>query len=205
MFHFNCVTRVGRFHHNVTGVPGLDYCYDCAAEVDVLGEYLTKCKRISQAESASEVARMSLRWVNGAWRSDLILYTSTGSLSNLPSRHFLKLFLSVFGPYLIASTTFWACGHWPIPTWTLANAGRKSAGGRWAILMRARGRVLSAEDPRSISFLRLPVSLLESVYRRPPSVHARAAARDRATRGMIKTDAIQPCYRFFFLLGFTRF
>jgi hypothetical protein len=32
MFHFNTVTRVGRYEHNVKA-EGMDFCYDCRAEV----------------------------------------------------------------------------------------------------------------------------------------------------------------------------
>jgi len=41
-YHFNTVTRVKAFPHNVKNCEGLDHCYDCAAEVEILKEYLCK-------------------------------------------------------------------------------------------------------------------------------------------------------------------
>ena len=38
MFYFNTITRVNTFDHSVKS-RGLDYCYDCAAEVTVLKQY----------------------------------------------------------------------------------------------------------------------------------------------------------------------
>lgn len=39
MFYFNTVTRVARYHHGCSVDPhvsgGLDYCFDCKAEVEV--------------------------------------------------------------------------------------------------------------------------------------------------------------------------
>ena len=43
LFHFNTVTRVGRYAHAMpvgAGGEGLDYCYDCRSEVEVLSRYL---------------------------------------------------------------------------------------------------------------------------------------------------------------------
>ena len=42
MFYFNNVTRVALYPHEVTGVPGLDHCFDCASEVAVLTEFATR-------------------------------------------------------------------------------------------------------------------------------------------------------------------
>jgi cap2 methyltransferase len=45
LFHFNTVTRVARYAHTMpVGRPGhgLDYCYDCRAEVEILSQYLHK-------------------------------------------------------------------------------------------------------------------------------------------------------------------
>ena len=45
LFHFNTVTRVARYAHSMpVGRPGygLDYCYDCRSEVEILSEYLHK-------------------------------------------------------------------------------------------------------------------------------------------------------------------
>ncbi|CAN0146832.1 unnamed protein product, partial [Ectocarpus fasciculatus] len=38
MFYFNTITRVNTYNHTVKSA-GLDYCYDCAAEVAVLQQY----------------------------------------------------------------------------------------------------------------------------------------------------------------------
>ena len=41
MFYFNSLTRVSLYEHDVTA-PGVDHCYDCRAEVHILGEYTRK-------------------------------------------------------------------------------------------------------------------------------------------------------------------
>lgn len=41
MFHFNAVTRVGLYDHNIVG-EGIDHCYDCASEIQILRSYLLK-------------------------------------------------------------------------------------------------------------------------------------------------------------------
>lgn len=41
MFYFNTVTRLTAYDHDVIS-DGLDHCYDCAAEVRILKEYLIK-------------------------------------------------------------------------------------------------------------------------------------------------------------------
>lgn len=45
MFYFNTTTRVARYEHNMpVGADGyvLDFCYDCASEVQILRNYLEK-------------------------------------------------------------------------------------------------------------------------------------------------------------------
>ena len=42
MFFFNTVVRGSLYEHGVTGVEGLDYCYDCRAEVCILKRFATK-------------------------------------------------------------------------------------------------------------------------------------------------------------------
>lgn len=63
MFHFNTVTRVGRYPHTMrVGRPagGIDYCYDCRSEVFILEEYLKKYEGITSLEAMKEsVAKMS--------------------------------------------------------------------------------------------------------------------------------------------------
>lgn len=48
MFYFNTRTRVQYYHHNVASmVEGMCHCYDCAAEVRIVSQYLSsrnKCK-----------------------------------------------------------------------------------------------------------------------------------------------------------------
>lgn len=48
MFYFNTVTRVSYYKHDVD-VPGMDHCYDCAAEVAVLKRYWDKRNVIGTA------------------------------------------------------------------------------------------------------------------------------------------------------------
>ena len=42
MFYFNSVTRLMAYDHDVREAQGLDHCYDCAAEVCVLRQYLLR-------------------------------------------------------------------------------------------------------------------------------------------------------------------
>ena len=42
MFFFNTVARTSMYEHGVVGVGGLDHCYDCAAEVNILKEYVKR-------------------------------------------------------------------------------------------------------------------------------------------------------------------
>jgi len=80
MFHFNTVTRVGRYDHKVKA-EGVDFCYDCRAEVcrrrcnsyaparglftcslqvEVLTAYLSKFKAtLTEDERNAEAGRMS--------------------------------------------------------------------------------------------------------------------------------------------------
>ena len=44
MFHFNTKTRTTYFEHRQRG-DGFDHCYDCAAEVFILSQYLSKIRR----------------------------------------------------------------------------------------------------------------------------------------------------------------
>ncbi len=62
MFYFNCVTRVARYQHNVRGVPGMDFCYDCRAEVEILQNYLRAIRGLdASANVDAGVADMSIR------------------------------------------------------------------------------------------------------------------------------------------------
>ena len=42
MFYHRCYTRPALYPHAIEGVPGLDHCYDCTAEVDILRRYLAE-------------------------------------------------------------------------------------------------------------------------------------------------------------------
>lgn len=42
MFYFRCYLRPALYPHQVQGVPGLDHCYDCSAEVAILSHYLSE-------------------------------------------------------------------------------------------------------------------------------------------------------------------
>ena len=62
MFYFNTTTRVGRYRHEAAE-QGLDYCYDCKAEVEILRNYLVKIKGMGSADEADvtrEIIRMSM-------------------------------------------------------------------------------------------------------------------------------------------------
>ena len=57
MFYFNTVTRSALYPHSVDRGCGIDHCYDCTAEVAILGEYL-KAKHPETA-CESSIARLS--------------------------------------------------------------------------------------------------------------------------------------------------
>lgn len=64
MFYFNTVTRVGRYHHDCDVDPaaaeGLDYCFDCKAEVEVIKEFLCKKRGMFEGpDLVREVVAMS--------------------------------------------------------------------------------------------------------------------------------------------------
>ena len=61
MFYFNCMTRVSLYKHDVTA-PGLDHCYDCAAEAHVLEGYIRMREPDMPQSRVSEMAgQMSRR------------------------------------------------------------------------------------------------------------------------------------------------
>eukprot|EP00730_Choanoeca_flexa_P012663 TRINITY_DN4501_c0_g1_i2.p1 TRINITY_DN4501_c0_g1~~TRINITY_DN4501_c0_g1_i2.p1 ORF type:complete len:548 (+),score=154.80 TRINITY_DN4501_c0_g1_i2:58-1701(+) len=58
MFHFNTITRVARYKHDVKG-EGIDYCFDCRAEVGVLLGYLDKFEpQLTQEEKNVKAGTM---------------------------------------------------------------------------------------------------------------------------------------------------
>jgi hypothetical protein len=56
MFFFNTVARTSLYKHAISGVVGLDHCYDCAAEVFILEEYI---KKHTDQNIHSKVAKLS--------------------------------------------------------------------------------------------------------------------------------------------------
>jgi len=60
MFYFNTVTRVQYYEHNVK-LAGLDHCYDCAAEIFILRNYLRKFheSEISEGHLDQKIAEMA--------------------------------------------------------------------------------------------------------------------------------------------------
>ena len=57
MFRFNRITRTQWYPHNIklTDVPGLDHCYDCKSEIEILKAYLVKFHKI---DSPNAIAKM---------------------------------------------------------------------------------------------------------------------------------------------------
>ena len=58
MFHFQTRTRTTHYPHAVVGAPGLDHCFDCASEVQILAAYLRANQRIRDAWEAKNVERI---------------------------------------------------------------------------------------------------------------------------------------------------
>lgn len=60
LFFFNTSLRIQCFTHKVKG-RGIDYCYDCAAEVAILRSYLTSVRGRREDEESvdEEIGRMS--------------------------------------------------------------------------------------------------------------------------------------------------
>jgi hypothetical protein len=58
LFHFNTVARPALYAHDVDG-EGLDHCYDCRAEVEILSSYLTKIRALPAGEVPAAVRDMS--------------------------------------------------------------------------------------------------------------------------------------------------
>lgn len=58
MMFFNNVTRHSLFPHDVHG-QGLDHCYDCAAEIHILKQYLLQRGGFHERRIPAEVSRMS--------------------------------------------------------------------------------------------------------------------------------------------------
>ena len=58
MFYFRCYTRPAVYNHDIQGVPGLDHCYDCRAEVHILQEYITSfAPLLTVASVANNITR----------------------------------------------------------------------------------------------------------------------------------------------------
>jgi hypothetical protein len=61
MFAFNTLTRASLYPHDVREGEGIDHCYDCKAEVTILGDYLAKWERVRQDDLPRRVAQLSRR------------------------------------------------------------------------------------------------------------------------------------------------
>lgn len=58
LFYFNTVARPALYPHGVRG-EGIDHCYDCRAEIEILSSYLTKFQGVPAEAVAQEVQAMS--------------------------------------------------------------------------------------------------------------------------------------------------
>lgn len=59
MFYFNTRTRISLYHHNVRG-EGLDHCYDCRAEIQILHDFITNFGNyISELDVPRRIANVS--------------------------------------------------------------------------------------------------------------------------------------------------
>ncbi len=59
LFYFNTVTRPALYKHDVNDGEGIDYCYDCRAEVHILSSYLEEFKAIPKDKISMEAGIMS--------------------------------------------------------------------------------------------------------------------------------------------------
>jgi len=62
MFFFNTTARASVYDHKVKGVPGLDHCYDCTAEVRILGQYIEQQQGVASSDRA--IANLSIQITN---------------------------------------------------------------------------------------------------------------------------------------------
>eukprot|EP00043_Microstomoeca_roanoka_P015870 m.159576 g.159576 ORF g.159576 m.159576 type:complete len:698 (+) comp16349_c1_seq3:1168-3261(+) len=62
LFHFNTRVRVGRYAHGVKG-EGIDYCYDCKAEIEILRRYFIKEQKMDPNDPTidDQIAELSRR------------------------------------------------------------------------------------------------------------------------------------------------
>ncbi|KJE90063.1 hypothetical protein CAOG_01438 [Capsaspora owczarzaki ATCC 30864] len=58
MFFFNTVQRVALYEHPIRG-QGIDCCYDCRAEVEILGLYLQQVRKVDPVRTVAEISRLS--------------------------------------------------------------------------------------------------------------------------------------------------
>lgn len=58
MFHFNTVTRPALYPHTVRGGCGIDHCYDCTAEVGILGAYLRAARMDDSDRSVAQLSAL---------------------------------------------------------------------------------------------------------------------------------------------------
>eukprot|EP00043_Microstomoeca_roanoka_P003612 m.44785 g.44785 ORF g.44785 m.44785 type:complete len:424 (-) comp12132_c0_seq1:86-1357(-) len=58
MFYFNTERRVARYQHPLVavGTEGMDFCYDCKAEAEILIAYFTRCRGITDSYDVVKMA-----------------------------------------------------------------------------------------------------------------------------------------------------
>ncbi|EGD73018.1 hypothetical protein PTSG_04727 [Salpingoeca rosetta] len=61
MFYFNTHRRVARYHHPLIGTEGLDHCYDCKAEAEILLAFCRKHRHLDGDDAVRAAARLSVR------------------------------------------------------------------------------------------------------------------------------------------------
>lgn len=59
MFHHNVCTRVQSYTHDIpiNRVVGLDYCYDCTAEITILQNYLLTVRKVPKTQLTTQVIK----------------------------------------------------------------------------------------------------------------------------------------------------
>lgn len=174
MFHFNCHTRVGRYMHHVSGVPGLDYCYDCRAEVAILTNYITKCTDM-QADAVgipSAVAKMSLECV-----------VDDGGMRDVGATSRRDI---VFDPP--ASTVHWDHARWHTPTVIPCDVAKASLAAKSVDAERVErsGRIFSSCEH---TFADEPARCPDSLSRDVRLFSGRLAARRRQTQTVARDPA----------------
>ncbi len=63
MFHFNTITRVTYYDHDVKG-DGIDHCYDCRAEILILKNFLVAINRLDQLSAGTRAEQQLISWMS---------------------------------------------------------------------------------------------------------------------------------------------